>query len=241
MGSTASVLAVETRTLSKVLDLVESDPGLTAEKGCLALSSSAGAIYAGATDDVITENTPVAPTTAYAHEKLKQENLITSYALKNNGVAALLARISTLYGPGQTTGKQQGLLAHIARSILRNQSIHIYLPFDTIRDYIAADDAATAIVVTLHVIGGKQGVFSKIIASESPTTIAEIISIFRKISRRRPSVVASASRLSSIYTRRIQFRSIVEPINKHVPRTSLLVGVAQVLAAERSAITRSCG
>ena len=239
MSSTEAELTTETRTLSTVLSLVESVPGLTATEGHFTFASSAGAIYAGATDDIISENTPVAPTTAYAKEKLKQENLVSTFALNNDRVTALLARISTLYGPGQATGKQQGLLAHIARCILRNQSVHIYVPFDTIRDYIAADDAAAAIVATLHAIGGKPGVFTKIIASEKPTTIAEIISIFNRISRRRPSIVASASRLSSIYTRRIQFHSMAVPINEQMPRTSLLVGIAQVMAAERSAFTRA--
>jgi UDP-glucose 4-epimerase len=240
MSSTEAELATETQTLSTVLKLVEAEPVLSTAEGSFTFASSAGAIYAGAIDDVITEDTPVAPTTAYAKEKLKQEKLVSTFALNNDRVAALLARISTLYGPGQATGKQQGLFAHIARCILRNQSVHIYVPFDTIRDYIAVDDAAAAIVATIHTIDGKPGVFTKIIASEKPTTIAEVISIFKRISRRRPSIVASASRLSSIYTRRIQFHSMVLPINEHVPRTSLLVGIAQVIAAERSAFTRSC-
>jgi UDP-glucose 4-epimerase len=238
MSSTENELATETRTLSTLLGLVESEPGLIISEGSLAFASSAGAIYAGTTEDVITENTPVAPTTAYAEEKLKQENLVSTFALNNCKVTALLARISTLYGPGQANGKKQGLLAHIARCILRNQSIHIYVPFDTIRDYIATDDAAFAMVAALHALTGSSGTFTKIIAAEQPTTIAEIISVYKRIARRRPRVVSSVSKLSSLYTRRIQFQSIAVPINEQFSRTSLLVGIAQVMAAERSAFTR---
>jgi len=241
MSSTEAELVVETRTLSTLLHLVQSEPGLVAAKGCFAFASSAGAIYAGSTDDIISENTPVAPTTAYAREKLKQESLIRSFALNNCSVTAFIARISTLYGPGQATGKQQGLLAQIARCILRNQPIQIYVPFDTIRDYIAADDAAAAIVAVLRTIRGKSGIFTKIVASEIPTTIAEIISIYKRITRRSPRIVASASKLSSIYTRRIQFHSIAEPAIERISKTSLLVGIAQVMAAERSAFARSRG
>ena len=239
MSSTKAELAIETQVLSTLLNLVESEPGLIAAKGCFAFASSAGAIYAGATDDIITENTPAAPTTAYAHEKLKQENLISTFAITNCSVTALLARISTLYGPGQATGKQQGLLSQIARRILRNQPIQIYVPFDTIRDYIAADDAAATIVAVMRTISGKSGVFTKIIASEQPTTIAEIISIYKRIARRNPRIVTSASKLSSIYTRRIQFHSIAVLVNEQTLRTSLLVGIAQVMAAERSAFAQS--
>ena len=239
MGSTQEELATETKTLSTMLALIESNARLLATPGCFTFASSAGAVYAGATDDVITESTPVAPTTDYAREKLKQENLISDFAHNNAKVTALLARISTLYGPGQASGKRQGLLAHIARCILRNQSVHIYVPFDTIRDYIMVDDAALMMVASSELLREKAGVFIKIIASEKPTTIAEIISVFKRIARRRPRIVSSASKLSSLYTRRIQFFSQTLLIDKNMPTTSLLVGIAQVMAAERAALTQT--
>ena len=95
------------------------------------------------------------------------------------------------------------------------------------------------IVSTMNVLSGETGLHTKIIASEQPTTIAEIISVYKRIARRRPRIVASASKLSSLYTRRIQFRSIELPVSEYLPKTSLLVGIAQVLAAERSAFSRS--
>lgn len=239
MNSNLSELTLETRTLMKLLDFVESEPGLIGAKGQFALASSAGAIYAGTTDEVISEDTLVAPTTAYAHEKLKQENIVSNFALNYCNVTALLARMSTLYGPGNATAKQQGLIAKIARCIMRNQPIQIYVPFDTIRDYITADDAGAMIVAALRVLSEKPGVFTKIIASEKPTTIAEIISIYKRITRRTPRIVVSASKLSSIYTRRIQFHSNTLPVNGMTSKTSLLVGIARVVVAERAAFTRS--
>ncbi len=238
MGSVEEELAVETRTLSSLLSIIQDEPRLLAAKGCFIFASSAGAIYAGATDDIITENTPIAPTTAYAGEKLKQENLIGTFASNNRNVNVLLARISTLYGPGQATGKQQGLIAMFARRILRNQPIQIYVPFDTIRDYITSDDAAALIFATLHEISGNQGTFIKIVASERPTTVAEIISSYKKITRRPPRIVTSLSNLSGLYARKIRFRSIVLPINRHIPRTNIMVGIAHVMAAEKAAFTQ---
>ena len=233
MGSAGEALAIETRVLSKLLGFIESQPELIAAAGCFTFASSAGAIYAGATDDIINENTSVAPTTAYGHEKLKQESLIGAFAIKHARVTALFARISTLYGPGQATGKQQGLIAEIARRILRNQPIQIYVPFDTIRDYITATDAAFTILTTMRAISGKFGIVVKIVASEQSTTIAEIISVYKKIARRKPRIVTSASKLSSIYNRRIQFQSLVYLANERISRTSLFIGIAQVMTAER--------
>jgi UDP-glucose 4-epimerase len=241
MSSAEADLALETQALSLLLRLVDSEPRLMAMPGAVAFTSSAGAIYAGSPDYVINENSDPAPTTAYAYEKLRQEDLVRSFALTNKQIAVLLARLSTLYGPGQSVGKQQGLFAHIARCILRNQPIQIYVPFDTIRDYIAADDAATIMVSTLRATSDKPGVLTKIIASEQPTTIAEIISVFKRIARRAPRIITSASRLSSIYSRRVRFQSVVIPECSRVPQTSLLVGISQVMAAERAAFVRGLG
>lgn len=238
MGSSEDQLAPEIRALSLLLEQVESAPRLMAATGALAFASSAGAIYAGAPDDVITENTPPAPTTVYAREKLRQEDLVRSFSARNCRVNILISRLSTLYGPGQATGKQQGLLAHISHSILRKQPIQIYVPYDTIRDYITADDAAVALVAALREMNGEPRVVTKIVASEHPATIAEIVSIFKRIARRAPRIVTSASKLSALYSRRVQYRSIVLANCARPPTTSLLVGISQLMMAETAAFAR---
>lgn len=238
MGSSPEELAPETLAFSALLDLVAAEPRLAPELGVLSLASSAGAIYAGSRDEIISEHTVPAPTTAYAHEKLRQEDLIRSFVQSHVGMTALIARISTLYGPGHSAGKKQGLLTHIARRLLRNEPIQIYVPFDTIRDYIIADDAAAAVLGTLRAIS-RPGAVTKIIASEQPTSIAEIISVFKRISRRPLRIVTSANALSSIYSRLVQFRSEMVLDGRAIPRTSLLVGISQILAAERTAYVGS--
>ncbi len=241
MGSSEVALAPETRTLSILLHLVESEPRLMSTLGAVAFASSAGAIYSGSLDDIISERTSPAPTTAYAREKLRQEDLVRSFAHANSRMAALLGRLSTVYGPGQSVGKQQGLLAHIARSILRNQPVQIYVPLDTIRDYIASDDAAAAMVAALRQASESPCVLTKIIASEQPATIAEIISIFKRISRRAPRIITGVSGLSGIYPRRVQFQSVATREGTRPPRTSLLVGIAQVMGTERAAFVQRSG
>lgn len=238
MGSSETVLEAETQILSALLRLVESTPLLMVTHGALAFSSSAGTIYAGSPDYIITENTAPAPTTAYARAKLKQEDMVRSFAHANANVSALLARLSTLYGPGQSLGKQQGLLTNIARLTLKNLPVQIYVPFDTIRDYIASDDAAAAMVAALRAAAETPRVHTKIIASEQPATIAEIIATFKRVARRTPRVITSANQLSGSYPRRVRFQSTAVPVNASLPRTSLLIGIAQVMAAERAALMR---
>lgn len=238
MSSSAQALEPEARALSHVLQALEAQPQLMAKPGAIAFASSAGAIYAESSDEIITEHSQPTPTTAYARAKLLQENLLSCFVQRNRNASALIARISTLYGPGQANGKKQGLLTHMARCILRNQPIQIYVPFDTIRDYIAADDAAAAIVGALRQIDAPQQTVIRIVASQQPTTIAEIVSIFKRIARRGPRIVTSASRLSSLYTRRVQFRSMVTPERASSPSVSLPVGIARLMLQERVNLAR---
>lgn len=238
MGSSKEELAAETQALALLLRLVGSDPFLMGRPGAIAYASSAGAVYAGSTDEIINEKSQVAPTTEYAHAKLAHEDMVRSFVQVNSRMSALVARMSTLYGPGQSTGKNQGLLSHIARCILRNAPIQIYVPFDTIRDYISADEAASAMIFALRGINSQQAILIKIIASEQPTTIAEIISLFKRLARRTPRIITSANKLGGLYSRRVQFRSVVVPECPRSSKVSLLVGIAQVMAVERAAFGR---
>ncbi len=236
MASLDADMAVETRSLELLLELLARSPELRVRPAAVALASSAGAIYAGAADAVITESSAVAPTTPYARAKLRQEALVADFVRDRVESRALLARITTLYGPGQATGKRQGLLSHIARSIVRRRPIQIFVPFDTIRDYIEADDAATAAIACLR-SRSMTSVCIKIIGSEQPLTIAEILATFKRVARRPPLIATSASPLSAVYARRVLFRSGIQPDCRCLARTTLPIGVASLLEAERRAFT----
>lgn len=240
-SSSAGELVRETVILGAFLQMLEQQATLGSVAGAIAFSSSAGALYAGANDDIINEDTMVAPTTPYAHAKLEQEALLRAFTTRHNNVFSLAARISTLYGAGQSYGKKQGLLTHIARNIVRNRPIQIYVPFDTIRDYIAVADAANRMILALRQHQGEARHVALVVASEKPTTIAEILATFKRVSRRAPRVVTSVSQNSSLYTRRVQFRSLMPSPATVVHGTSLIVGIGQLLQAERSAFTSPQG
>ncbi len=239
MGSTADVLVPETLALTLMLKLMDGQAWVASTRGVILFASSAGAIYAGSTDDVITEHTAPCPTTAYALEKLKQEDLVRGFVAANPSTSALIARISTLYGAGQASGKKQGLLGYISRSIIRNQPVQIYVPFDTIRDYIDADDAAAVMVGCARAANEPSRTLLKIIASETPATIAEIISIFKRLSRRTPLVVRSANKLSALYSKRVQFKSVVSTGHVKLAGKRLPVGIAELMRAEHFAFVKS--
>jgi UDP-glucose 4-epimerase len=90
-------------------------------------------------------------------------------------------------------------------------------------------------VAYLGAFDGQSRVQTRIVAAELPTTIAEIVSVFKRLARRAPRIVTSANKLGALYSRRVQFRSIVSPKVVARPKTTLLIGIAQLLAAERAA------
>lgn len=240
MSSTDESLAPETNALKQLLQCIRVNAQLMAMDGTIIFASSAGAIYASCSDEVITEESVPSPTNAYARAKLRQEGLIKEFCGSSPRVCVLLARISTLYGVGQSKSKSQGLLTSMARNIIHNKPIGIFVPIDTIRDYIFADDAAAAMVdVSRYTLGQRPYALTKIIASETPTTIAEIISIFKRVAKKSPLIITSASKASSLYTRRVQFSSIVSCGSKGVKARSLIVGVAQLFEAERLLYAKS--
>lgn len=230
--SSADELDPETGALAHLMRAIVTS-SLRPSRGRVLFASSAGAVYAGSVDPVVCEDTTVRPTSAYGHAKLRQEAIV-SHAASRVGLPVLIARIATLYGAGGPSGRSEGLLTHMSRCIARNTPIRIYAPLDTIRDYIAADDAAELIVDALRLARDAQCAV-KIVASETPATIAQIVSVFKRISRRNPRIVTSAmtaTEATAGFSRRIQFRSCVAPPS---PRRagSLRLGIADLLVAER--------
>ena len=239
MRSCPADLIDETNAIRELLMHLGSSANFRKKVGTVGLASSAGAIYAGSRNWMITEESPPAPTTAYAHAKLEQESLIQKFAASRSNVGALALRLSTLYGPGQAQGKPQGLLTHIARSIVLGRPIQIYVPLDTVRDYIAVDDAAVDVIRGMRSAAKECSFTRRIISSEQPTTISEILSVFRRVAPRPPRIVTSAIADTALYGRRAQFRSIAIPRLTPSRKISLMVGASQVLEAELARYARS--
>lgn len=240
MGSNTEDLSQETLALKMLLQLILKNQRLKQSPGRIVFASSAGAIYAGA-HGVISESSAIAPTTPYAYAKLEQEALLTDFQGKHPAITLLLARLSTIYGPGQASGKQQGLITLIARHMIRNKLIQIYVPFDTIRDYVAVDDAAAAIMDSMQSVSGTGGCFMHIIASERPCTIAQIISTFHRIAGRAPRIAVSSSSLSHLYAKQLSFQSDHSALTSRSIRTSLAIGISRVYEYERLSYISAAG
>jgi UDP-glucose 4-epimerase len=236
MSSPATTLAVETRHLAALVEGIAGCRQLLAMNGAFALVSSAGGIYAGSRMPLISEATPVAPTTPYGLAKLDQEALLSHPALQGAGCKTLLARVSTVYGPSQATGGRQGLISHLARCAVTGEPARVFVPLDTVRDYVLAEDVARMIISSLDCCQADTAPTVKIVASGNPSTVADILGTFRRLSRKALRYTTGLVAASSLYEWRSRFRSIVMSEQPLVANTPLLLGVAKTLTAARKAV-----
>lgn len=235
MGSTKVDLDGETAALEALLSLLREQLPVNDAAGAIGFASSAGALYSGCPDFEITESAAVTALTEYAKAKLAQEQMLQSFVASVAGVSLLVARFSTLYGPGQSFGKRQGLLSHIARCALRNQPVEIFVPLDTSRDYLFTDDAACDFIGSLRTLRGHgRTSLVKIIAAERSVTISEVVSTFNRLIKKRVRVVCNRNSMSSLYAPRVSYRSLYPLIvNDEFRRHTLTEGTAILLRAER--------
>lgn len=226
MHSSEEELQTETNLLDTLLNNLINDKSINLRSGKFIFASSAGAIYAGAQEGTITESTEPAPINAYGRTKLSQEAALKRLNQDGKGAAVVTCRISTLYGFKAKEGKQQGLIAEMVRRSLTNQVIHIYVPLETMRDYITPRDAATQMIDTAKHTEKTADIKIKIIASGVSTSVAEIIAILKRICKRNLRIVTQADTKKSQYQRVIQFQSEFGTSINQTIQTNLIEGVS---------------
>ena len=143
------------------------------------LASSVGGLYAGNKGPPFCEEFS-APISPYGWAKLEQESLARQWSMET-GTPLFVGRLSNLYGPGQKLSKPQGLISQMCLRIVARQALVLYVPLDTIRDYLFAKDAgrlvadglarlrleASHVAITPTVV--------KILASQQPTTVSTLL------------------------------------------------------------------
>jgi UDP-glucose 4-epimerase len=233
IGSSQDQLEFETRALRVLLSEVARNEVLGARSGSVVFASSAGALYAGSTDERVSESSALAPTTPYAFAKLEQERLLEEFSRAPPAHRVLIARISTLFGPRGPARPAKGLFAIMARSMFSLEPVRIFVPLDTMRDYIYSDDAAKSVVDIVRADSGVEPLCTKIVASQTNTTIAEIVGHFTRVAHRHPRIITGATALTSKYGGRITFRSRVGPNTAEKYKSAMHVCISRILETER--------
>ena len=120
----------------------------------------------------------------------------------------------------------------MSRCLIFGSPIRIYVPLDTIRDYLFSDDAASRIVRCMARLDreatGRAQHVTKIFSSGNETTIAGLIGVFRQIAKRQLRLVSAQSPIRTEQPAGLQFRSVIWFDETLLPRTDLLDGINRV-------------
>jgi len=175
---------LELKTFQGLVDAVAEGASLQAP-GVFFLTSSAGGIYAGASTPPFGISSPPKPISAYGQLKLAQEEYARE--MLRERTTLVIGRIANLYGGEQDPRKAQGLVYQMCRSTMQRKAINVYVPMETARDYIYVDDAAQAIWALIESALAHPGEDQQLalIGSGQSTTIAELVSLVQKVTRRR--------------------------------------------------------
>jgi UDP-glucose 4-epimerase len=212
VGTAPDALARESDALVTLLSHLSTDlaRGRDPSPGLLLLCSSAGGVYGNSVDLPITEDSACSPISEYGRNKLRQEAHVLRWA-ETSGVSCLVARISNLYGPGQRFTRSQGLIGHLSQNLVYRRPLNIYVPLDTLRDYLYVEDAARYIVRCLDRLRQSSVRTSvvKIIAAEQSVSIAQIIGVLSRVAKRPPRIVCMPHAMNRQQPDRLCFRSRV--------------------------------
>jgi UDP-glucose 4-epimerase len=133
-------------------------------------------VYAQPDDEeVLTENSNVAPSTLYGASKLFCESLVSAWA-KECGCGYAILRYGHIYGPGeQQYGK---LIPVVIRNLLANLAPVVHGDGSTLRDYLYVGDAIEA-TIRAALVEGNVGPIN-IVRGES-VTLKEIVQLLIRL------------------------------------------------------------
>ncbi|WAB81873.1 NAD-dependent epimerase/dehydratase family protein [Microcella daejeonensis] len=226
-ATSAEALETEVAVFRRFLTELEDLPEQVRHRGTVFLASSVGGAYAGAGSPPYDEHSPTRALSPYGVAKLKMEQALADSSA-SSGIRSFIARITNLYGPGQDLSKGQGLISTIARTYITNQPASIFVPLDTIRDYVYAADCAAVIVAGVartRGLGPGSSVV-KVIGSSHAVSIGALVGEFGRLMRRPPLIVLGAGNASG-QAPDLRVRSAVWPDLDALISTTLPEGISR--------------
>jgi UDP-glucose 4-epimerase len=225
VGSDMDLLDREVTAIKILLSCMRSS-GLTANKsGRMFFASSAGGVYAGSSNPPFTEETVPIPISDYGAQKLQIEELLINFG-KNNNVEIRIGRIANIYGANQNIRKQQGIVTALVKSTILNTTVSMYVPLNTLRNYIFVSDAAFKIINFVRSSTNNHEV--RIICSNENWSLGSLIRITKDVTKKRIHLAHAVNRKSLLQPLDLSMKSLSENKESSVREVSLPVGVSVV-------------
>jgi UDP-glucose 4-epimerase len=128
--------------LLRELAMLESPPTVV-------LTSSGGTVYDSSEPPPYTERSATRATSLYGAAKIAMEDELAEHA---GAVPGVVLRLSNVYGPGQRTGKNQGVLAYWLRAAAQGTVLPVVGDPENTRDYVYIDDLAACMCLVYEAI-----------------------------------------------------------------------------------------
>ena len=193
--------------------------------GVFLLTSSAGGVYAGTPNPPFTSTSVPQPLGTYGQLKLAQEEAARQLA---PSIPVATVRVSNLYGPGQDLGKLQGVISRLALAAVARDPITMFVPLDTMRDYIHTDDAAARALHWARMSLHGQESATRVVASGQPETLSHIIALMNSITRVRIPVASGLHESARVQASDLRLQPDTDRAIDRLPLTPLPVGMKQV-------------
>ena len=225
VGSDMDLLDREVTAIKILLSCMRSS-GLTANKsGRMFFASSAGGVYAGSSNPPFTEETVPIPISDYGAQKLQIEELLINFG-KNNNVEIRIGRIANIYGANQNIRKQQGIVTALVKSTILNTTVSMYVPLNTLRNYIFVSDAAFKIINFVRSSTNNHEVRN--ICSNENWSLGSLIRITKDVTKKRIHLAHAVNRQSLLQPLDLRMKSLSENKESSIREVSLPVGVSVV-------------
>lgn len=177
VGTSVSSMDQETESFNEFVSTLQAFKGES--RVTFYLCSSAGGVYARSINPPFTASTIPIPQSRYGELKLAMEKLATDQIAVF--LPTTIGRISNLYGPW--TGTRQGLINRLCRAAVERSPLNLFVPMETIRDYLYVSDAAQLIAQSEP--PEKEGWKIEVVASGVAVTIAQAISVIGSVAHRK--------------------------------------------------------
>jgi UDP-glucose 4-epimerase len=226
VGTSADKLAADTRIVSHLLTRMrDSQP---AGRGALFFSSSAGGVYAGSTLPPFNESTTPRPLSPYGETKLAQEEILRTTL--EGCLPVIIGRFSNLAGPGQNLVKPQGLVSQMCRAVVTRQPLNVFVPMETLRDYLDVDDAAAMVRTLVEDAVQKQPSAPMVrnISSQRPLSVCAVARTVQQIAHRRVRIALGSSPTSKYHVRDLRLGTLFPSEFRGVAITPFPVTVKRV-------------
>ncbi len=169
----------------------------------VAVVSSAGGVFSGSAAPPFRRDSPVQAVNEYGHNKIAIEKMAVADLSPQYRVH--IARITNLYGPWP--GPRQGLINRLCTAAATREALQIYVPLDTVRDYIYVSDAARLLLLEIDLAQNSEASPSiSLIGSGENSSIGTVINTVSHVSHRKIPVTMAQGKVTQLQPRDLRMQ-----------------------------------